>query len=461
MKKYLAVFVCFVLLSLFVAVPAFAQTEANNKSLWNKIMGLFSQTDSSEQTAATVKSQKNITTTPFFDIGTTPITPVDASPNENGCGQTLTPLGTINQTIRCNGRSWVADSNLTNNGDLIRIATGGAPILNAEAKLTVTTDGSHADNAIQGYSYTGNGVFGWSTASESVGVIGKTSGYSSVGVLGKTSGHSGVGVMGESFSDSGVGVIGKALNGATAVKAITGNFETYGFYQEGTNARNYMQGWLRLSDNPTENYTNSRLVVGVDSNSGVLLNGIDAFSRNGMAIRAESESHENPAIRGINILNAGVQGIGSTGVVGQGNNDDGIGTYGSANNVNAVGTMGESQNGTAILGFSSGAGVAVKAEKLSGSSGYGVYQAGTSVKNNLEGTLSVGYVNPGNLAIGVSVQVPAGVRIFPNTGVSRPACSNASNTRGTFWVNLGEVGAADAVQVCLRAANGTYSWTNL
>ncbi len=115
--------------------------------------------------------------------------------------------GRVNETLRCNGSKWVAASNLLNDGTNVGI--GQSAIYGS--KLTVHSTGS--DSAITADSRSSYGVYGGST--------------------------------------SGVGLHGATVSG----KAVAASTETgYGFYQAGSNAKNYFMGKLGFgtANNPQE-----------------------------------------------------------------------------------------------------------------------------------------------------------------------------------------------------------------
>jgi hypothetical protein len=140
-----------------------------------------------------------------------------------------------------------------------------------------------------------------------------------------------------------------------------------------------------------------------------------------------------------------------------GHNDYGVGVYGTADNSSATGVYGESERGTAVLGYSSENGIAVKASKHTGSSaGYGFYQEGNAARNYMQGTLAVG-TNVSATGTPQRLEVGGGVRI--NTSANAGACTSAN--RGTFWFVQGGSGAKDVAQVCAKDAAGSYAWRTL
>lgn len=215
MKKYL---IALVLVSLFAVAPVHAQTtNAQNQStlqttlnaLKAQLNQLYSQLPAAAVLSATVKTiEPARTISPQTATGT--------------CGQTLTPVGTLNQTIRCNGINWVAAGNLLNNGDIVGIGVGVIPLGGYKLGVINNLQGGVAVS-VEDASGNGTGVLSYS-------------GSAGVGVLGKTPGG-GTGVWGtvsEVNAASGI-----------AVKASNNGFG-YGFYQEGANAKNYFQGKVEI-----------------------------------------------------------------------------------------------------------------------------------------------------------------------------------------------------------------------
>ena len=240
MKKYSAVII---LLGLFVAIPVLAQTTGGqnpNQSLWETIMALTRQLGGLQQTAAVVSST-NANVAP----GPTP----GPTTTSGGCGQTLTPYGTTNQTIRCDGANWVAAGNLLNDG--LDVAIGPREFSGPNfARLYVNNDNSNR-------SYFAS-IHAKNSGNYSMGVSSSAVGTNSTGVYGEAYGLGSVGILGEidegSASSTGVlGKIGDFDNTSTAVKATTGRSYGHGFYQQGDNAKNVFDGKLGLGiPSPTE-----------------------------------------------------------------------------------------------------------------------------------------------------------------------------------------------------------------
>ena len=235
-----------VLLGLFVAIPVLAQTTGGqnpNQSLWETIMALTRQLGGLQQTAAVISST-NTNVTPAPAPGPEPISPL------SGCGQTLTPFGTTNQTIRCNGTNWVAAGNLLNDG--VNVAIGPSALRGQTARL-------HVNDANSTQPYTA-AILAENYGEGAVGVYSISNGDSSIGVYGHTLSENGVGVEGESQNASGTGVLGKSYEGGVAVKAKA-DFVSYGFFQEGTNAQNLFQGNLTLGGFITDATSTERLTI--------------------------------------------------------------------------------------------------------------------------------------------------------------------------------------------------------
>lgn len=232
MKKYLT---AMILLGLFVAIPVLAQTTGGqnpNQSLWKTIMALTRQLGGLQQTAAVVSSTNtNVTPAPGPTPGPTTTT---------GCGQTLTPSGTANQTIRCDGTNWVAAGNLLNDG--VNIAIGPSTLSNQDARLYVNDrNGGEVYQtmiATKNSSAFGSGVRASAIARGSIGILGIAEGVDTAGIKGVTEAE---------ISSTTVAVLGEAsTGGGIAVKAVTGNNPNLGFYQTGPYAINSFQGKLGL-----------------------------------------------------------------------------------------------------------------------------------------------------------------------------------------------------------------------
>lgn len=295
MKKYLATIA---VIGLFVVLPVHAQTtnEQTQSLLQRTLDALRAQLSQLQAAAISATTMSATGVNPVSAQPTLNAVPADATA---GCGQTLTPRGTINQTIRCNGNNWVAAGNLLNDGVDVGI---GAETPRSAAKLlvvgqpnqsagivgystgseTVGVVGKTSDGTgVSGSSVEGMGVSGWSNASglnnimtRAVGVRGIANGYKGKGVFGTSDNPAGVGVEGmgqngaggvigtslaEQGSIAGTGVLGSGHIGvigsggdpgivstsSIGVKAISNN-NGYGFYQEGANARNYFQGKVEI-----------------------------------------------------------------------------------------------------------------------------------------------------------------------------------------------------------------------
>ncbi len=103
MKK---IFVLVAVLVFIVAGVGFAQ-KANGQSLslWERLMTPNTELGSINQAAQVISATNAVK-----------VDTESPSPVTSGCGNTLTPTGKINETSRCDGRSWVAAKNLLNDG---------------------------------------------------------------------------------------------------------------------------------------------------------------------------------------------------------------------------------------------------------------------------------------------------------------------------------------------------------
>lgn len=361
MKKYLAMFA---IVGFFVALPTHAQTtgvqnqsalQATLNALRAQLSQLYSQLPAAAITSATVKTDSPIPT----------IMPVTAPGN---CGQTLTPIGKTNETIRCDGRNWVAASNLLNDGNGVGI--GEAPESPQVKLKVVNNQGGYgiisSINGTKSAIYASNQGAGPAIIAESrkqAGVTGIS--YAdglnnietpAVGVRGIANGIKGKGVFGTSGDPGGVGVVGMGQNGAVGVR---------GYSEQAS-----------------------------------------SFQTSGM----------------------GVMGEGYIGVLGAAGHQGG-------NLTNSVGVKAVSYNS------------------------YGFYQEGAEAKNNLEGSLTVGYQNASTPASQVKIKTSGGIQIDTVVDQPYPGCTDA--TRGTFWFVKSSVGVKDTVQVCAKDAAGTYAWRTL
>ncbi len=355
------------------------------------------------------------------------IIPDDADDSGTGCRRTLTPTGTTNQTIRCDGRNWVASSSLLNDGanvsvgalstnSLIRlyvqavrdIAIAGLTTSDTQASVIASNEG--AGPGLSATSRAGNGVIGFSAGqykaavqgtseitNRGIGVQGEAQGEDSFGIRGET--NNGTGTYG--VSESGTGVVGKTRTG-TAVRAISES--GYGFFQTGESAKNYFEGRLGIGG---ENAQIKLYVIGNDDNGTAIVGKMGAEGRSG--------------------------------VRGSCSNDECSGIQGHAGGMDSI---------------------AVEAEALNSNEGagqYGFYQKGSGARNNFEGSLSIGYLGAPAEVPTVEVQVNGGVQIVP-ARVQNPC---TAPLRGTFWFTQGAPGVADTAQVCAKTASSTYVWRNL
>lgn len=246
MKKYL---VASVLLGLLVAVPVlvFASTNKGNSSFWEMMVSFVGQTDNSRQTATVMSSTGATITT-----GATPQSPEgpgpgprvssDSLPPPFDCDSTLLPPGYVNDTIRCNGRSWQGDSFLRNTGYSVQIGD----LYDRPNTLFEVIANNIPDNEVAIYGYSKNPVSEWGGAAV------KGVSESGIGIMGSS--QTGFGIYGLSTSGTGIGAYSatnKAILGMTgsgiAVAAEVGSFPPgYGFYQVGRYAKNLLEGDLSV-----------------------------------------------------------------------------------------------------------------------------------------------------------------------------------------------------------------------
>jgi hypothetical protein len=227
MKK---IFVLVAVLVFIVAGVGFAQ-KANGQSLslWERLMTPNTELGSINQAAQVISATNAVK-----------VDTESPSPVTSGCGNTLTPTGKINETLRCDGRSWVAAKNLLNDGTNLGLGVA----LDRRFKLNIRSNSTGA--TVYGLNEgEGMGVMGFS--SNSVGVQGVSSGTTegAVGVYGE--GQIGVGGFNGARGDGSSGI---------AVKAVVPNFGR-GFFQEGYGATNIFEGDLKIGGNHPD-------ILGVD-----------------------------------------------------------------------------------------------------------------------------------------------------------------------------------------------------
>lgn len=206
-------------MGLFVATPLYAQTtNTQNQNTLQKTLDalkvqlskLYSQLPAAGVLGVTASTAK-------IDPTTFPITA------PGGCGQTLTPIGTLNQTIRCDGRSWVADSNIINTGN--RVGIGFDPGNNTANTSRLTILDNDNTNFV--------GAFTGITLSRFSGGVAAVRGIITPG-------------PGSSPIAGGAGVLGQAdMLFGTAVQANQ-EHGGYGFYQKGSYAMNNFESMLSV-----------------------------------------------------------------------------------------------------------------------------------------------------------------------------------------------------------------------
>jgi hypothetical protein len=184
--------------------------------------------------------------------------------------------------------------------------------------------------------------------------------------------------------------------------------------------------------------------------------GVSGYSSGGAGVEGSTGSDFGAGVSGdgpVGIRGRGVKGVGDsggTGVMGE-SAPGGIGVYGVGVGDGSVGVIG---------GVDGNGSVAVQAVNQT-NNGLGFSQIGSNGRNNLEGTLSIGYTaqNLPTPTTGVKIQVDGGVKILPVTNTI-PNCQLSN--RAIFWFTKGTAaGVADSAQVCAKNADGTYSWKNL
>jgi hypothetical protein len=88
---------------------------------------------------------------------------------------------------------------------------------------------------------------------------------------------------------------------------------------------------------------------------------------------------------------------------------------------------------------------------------YGLHVAPPEGADENYGAYIGGKVGIGTETPGRELEVNGGVRL--KTSTPKPTCD--STTRGTFWVTLGDPGAADLVEVCTKDAADAYAWRSV
>jgi|CXWK01.1.fsa_nt_gi hypothetical protein len=416
MKK---IFGLMAVLGLVGIISVFVQpNNAHALNFWERLMTPNSELRGLDQTAATVNAVKmevvDVDTTKVKILSLDELAPEpEPSPVTSGCGQTTTPLGKINETIRCDGRNWVAASNLLNSGTNVAIGAGVSS--SATHKFSVLSD--YIKSSIHGSNIgDGTGVSGVATAGN--GVVGSSqSTTGGAGVLGQSIvSNSGIGVSGIAGGPNSVGVVGVVggsdsnSNSAIAVKAQVNPFRDggagYGFYQgDNINAKNYFSG---------------RLGIGAEAMPGEML-------------RVSGSSAISTAITVWGPGGLGIESMGHTGIRSTTLSNDGTGL-----DAQATGS-----NNTALRVYQGG-------------TGRGLAQEGADAKNIFEGKLGVGTYPDSPTS--QRLEVNGGVKLDA-VNTSKPAC--AAGVRGTFWFVKGASGVADTAEVCAKNADGSYVWKNL
>lgn len=242
MKKSLLALLCVV--GLGVAGLASAQSGDFSiiQRLLNTLEGQMAElkaTQPAQVSASGVAQKKTTTTKAVTSTSITPPAPSDDNPidgnpnpvpgNVVSCaGGGTMPIGSINQTIYCDGSRWARSSLLTNTGSKIGINFPEGTY-DYDAMLRVKNFAVPTNNPAYGQAAA---IYGASNAGS--------------GVAGTSSSGNGV----YARSNSGTALFAHTLTG-TAVKASTGN-GTFGFYQEGF-GRNYLANDLGIGFTPPFN----------------------------------------------------------------------------------------------------------------------------------------------------------------------------------------------------------------
>jgi hypothetical protein len=422
MKKIFGLLIVCGLIGYF---SAFAPTVRAEGNFWLRLMGPNDELINTQQTAAVmntvgvIKTADTITDLTSIDTKVLKDVPVQnktvtlknivptpesaPDPAVGGCGQTMTPAGKINETIRCDGRNWVAAANLLNDGK--KVSIGPASVSNQNARLYVNNDNANQSFvsiiAAKNSGNFNNALFGSVNGENSIGVVGSASGAGAQGVEGRGS-YAGVSGYSDATSGAGIGVYGQSEGQTELASGVLG------VAGQGTG----------VSGRSTTGF------------------GVWGFSHSGNGILGLTNSENSDDSFG----QAGIRGDGPIGV-------KGVASL-NMNIPNAIGVL-----GTAVKTGDT----AVKARADSAGS-IGFSQVGSNSRNSFEGSVNVGYLGTGPSDIStVKVQVDGGVKILP----SRAQNPCTATLRGTFWFTTGDPGVADSAEVCAKNADGSYAWKNL
>ncbi len=189
---------------------------------------------------------------------------ITAGSSGSGCASTMLPAGSMNHTVRCDGKNWVAANNMLNDGGNVSVGTSE---VESSSKLYVGAGSNQS--AIRAYS-------------------------PSFAIHGES--EAGTGIYGSSGSGRAIQGSGNG-NYSTAVFAYQPFDSTgYGVYQEGENAKNYFQGKVSIGVNAD---SDSMLTI----ESGETEGGIMSYN-----------THGQTAILGASNSGSGVIGDTVTGV---------------------------------------------------------------------------------------------------------------------------------------------------
>lgn len=221
-----------------------------------------------------------------------------------------------------------------------------------------------------------------------------------------------------------------------------------------------------LSSATTGFYFPSALVIG---ESGTILPGVDATYDLGGVSNRFRNLYVSGSLSGVTVQ-FGDGSVGSPSITFA--SATGVGFYRTPGAINLVGA-------NFIPGFDGAYSLGSSANRFGG--GYftqtvtaDVFQVGAgdpstaNVKQFVTaaaGILNIPYLNfqsgDGTVAVGLATALidAEAIQVDPSYGDAQPACN--ADARGTIWYLYGASGVADQLQICGKAADGSYAWVTI